>query len=540
MDQYQSINDMWADICHRHYDENAFTCLGHTLTFGDIDELSNQFASYLQHHTTLAPGDRLAIQLPNLLQYPVVIFGALKAGVVIVNVNPLYTAPELIHQLKDSGAKALVVLKNLAKVAESIIEQTNVQQVVLTEVADLHRFPKRQIINGVLRYVKKQVPECTFPSAIEFNKALQLGERDKASRVETALEDVCFLQYTGGTTGIAKGAMLTQRNLLANSHQILHEWRDKLNAKNEQFLAPLPLYHIYGFNMHCLVLPATGAESILLPNARDLDSVAKVLKSIELTGIIGINTLYIALMNRPDFSSFKLNRLKTCSAGGMALSEDTAKRWHEMTGVNICEGYGLTETSPVISSNSLNNVHLGTIGLPLVDTEVKTIDKDGRELAQGEVGELCVRGPQVMLGYWKNEAATAEVLSPDGWFRTGDIAIIDNEGFIRIVDRQKDIVIVSGFNVYPNEIEGVLTSHTEVLEAAVVGVPDANSGEAVKAFIVRIPDSNIDDEALKAFCRNSLTAYKVPRFFEFRDELPKTNVGKVLRRALRSDEASAV
>jgi len=535
MDKYQSINDMWADICHRHYDKKAFTCLGRSLTFGDVDELSNQFASYLQHHTTLASGDRLAIQLPNILQYPVVIFGALKAGVIIVNVNPLYTAPELIHQLNDSGAKALVVLKNLAKVAESVIEQTNVQQVVLTEVADLHGFPKRQIINGVLRYVKKQVPQCSFPSAIDFRKALELGERDKATRVETALDDLCFLQYTGGTTGIAKGAMLSQRNLLANSHQILAEWADKLDQDNEQFLAPLPLYHIYGFNMHCLVLPATGAESFLIPNARDLDSVAKVLKSLPLTGIIGINTLYIALMNRPDFSAFKLDRLKTCSAGGMALSADTAKRWHEMTGVNVCEGYGLTETSPVVSSNSLNDVHLGTIGMPLVDTEVKTIDKDGRDLKQGEIGELCVRGPQVMMGYWKNEAATAEVLSPDGWFRTGDIALIDTEGYITIVDRQKDIVIVSGFNVYPNEIEGVLVSHSEVLEAAVVGVPDANSGEAVKAFIVRMPDSTIDDEALKAFCRNSLTAYKVPRFFEFRDELPKTNVGKVLRRALRTD-----
>ena len=534
MDKYQSINEMWADICHRYYNNKAFTCLGHSLSYGEVDTLSEQFASYLQHHTPLAPGDRLAIQLPNLLQYPIVLFGALRAGVVIVNVNPLYTARELKHQLNDSGAKALVVLKNIAQAAEEVIEHTNVQQVILTEVADCHGFAKRHLINAVLRYVKKQVPDCSFPSAIDFRRALALGKRDTATRVDSEPEDICFLQYTGGTTGVAKGVMLTQRNLLSNSHQILATWKKYLEEKQEQFLAPLPLYHIYGFNMHCLVLPSIGAESFLIPNARDLASVIKVLKENKLSGIVGINTLYIALMNCADFDTLDFSKLKVCIAGGMALSEDTAKRWESKTKLMIAEGYGLTETSPVVSTNPLDAIRLGTIGLPQIDTEVKTIDKDGNDLPQGEVGELCVRGPQVMLGYWRNKEATAEVLSPDGWFRTGDIASIDADGYITIVDRQKDMIIVSGFNVYPNEIEGILISHPDVLEAAVIGVPDANSGEAVKAFVVRTSGSTIEDEELKAFCHDQLTAYKVPRFYEYRDELPKTNVGKVLRRALRS------
>lgn len=535
MDQYQSINEMWADICHRYYDNKAFTCLGHSLTYGEVDSLSEQFSSYLQHHTSLAPGDRLAIQLPNILQYPIVLFGALRAGVVIVNVNPLYTARELKYQLIDSGAKALVVLENIAKPAEEVIEHTHVQQVILTEVADCHNFAKRKLINGVLRYVKKQVPECNFPSSIGFRKALALGKRDVATRVDSEPNDICFLQYTGGTTGVAKGAMLSQRNLLANSHQILDNWRKNLVEKEEQFLAPLPLYHIYGFNMHCLVLTSVGAESFLIPNARDLPSVTKILKTNTLTGIVGINTLYIALMNCSEFEEFNFNKMKICVAGGMALAVDTAKRWYEKTQVMIAEGYGLTETSPVISTNPIDAIRLGTIGLPQVDTEVKTIDEDGNDLPQGEVGELCVRGPQVMLGYWKNKEATAEVLSADGWFRTGDIAFIDVDGYISIVDRQKDMIIVSGFNVYPNEIESILVSHPDVLEAAVIGIPDMNSGEAVKAFVVRNPSSTVEDEELKAFCRDQLTAYKVPRFYEYRDELPKTNVGKVLRRALRPE-----
>ena len=533
MNQYQSINEMWADICHRYYNDKAYTCLGQSLTYGDVDALSEQFASYLQHYTSLAPGDRLAIQLPNILQYPVVLFGALRAGVVIVNVNPLYTARELKYQLNDSGAKALVVLKNLAKAAEEVVEKTNVQQVILTEVADLHSFTKRHLINGVLRYVKKQVPKCTFPSSITFRKALSLGRRDPATRVDSSPDDLCFLQYTGGTTGVAKGAMLSQRNLLSNSHQLLEVWSDSLVEKQERFLAPLPLYHIYGFNKHCLVLPSVGAESFLIPNARDIDSVIKVLKENALSGIIGINTLYVALMNHTEFASLRLEQLKICSAGGMALAIDTAKRWHEKTACMVSEGYGLTETSPVISSNLPTDIQLGTIGKPLPNTDIKVIDDKGNTLADNEAGELCVRGPQVMLGYWKNEAATAKVLSDDGWFKTGDIATIDNEGYISIVDRQKDMIIVSGFNVYPNEIEGILTSHPEVIEAAVIGVPDANSGEAVKAFLVRTPDSAIEDDELKVFCRELLTAYKIPRFYEFRDELPKTNVGKVLRRALR-------
>ena len=533
MQSHRSIVDMFNEACEHYHALDAFTCLGQTMTYGELDQLSHQFAAYLQHHTTLAPGDRLAVQLPNTLQYPVVLFGALRAGIVIVNTNPLYTGTELQHQLKDSGAKVLMVLANVAKAVETIIDQTDIQQVILTEIGDLHRFPKRQIINGVVKYIKKQVPKCHFPCSISFRKTLALGKRDTFSPVDMAPSDIAFLQYTGGTTGVAKGAMLTHNNLLANKTQVLKHWESVLVPTKEVFAAPLPLYHIYGFTLHCMVLVSIGCHSVLVPNPRDLDSLVKTFESSPLTGMVGLNTLFVALLNHPKFVSLDFSVLKLTTSGGMALVEDTAVRWKEVTGTTVLEGYGLTETSPVISSNTMDDFQLGTIGVPIPDTECQVIDDDGAVLATGEAGELCVRGPQVMLGYWNKPEATAEVLDADGWFTTGDIAIIQEDGFIRIVDRKKDMIIVSGFNVYPNEVEGVLLSHPEIIEAAVISIPDEDTGEAVKAFLVLAEGSSLDDQSIKVFCKKSLTPYKVPRHYEFREELPKSAVGKILRRELR-------
>lgn len=536
MKRYHTINQMLTDACQQYSNKVAFNCLGQSLRFGELDRLSQDFAAYLQHHTNLAPGDRMAIQLPNLLQYPVVLFGALRAGAVIVNTNPLYTGRELTYQLQDSGAKVLVVLANLAKVAEAVIAKTNVQHVIVTEVGDMHTFPKRPLINGVLRYIKKEVPDCHFPSAIHFRRALSLGRKDSFTQVEVEPESIAFLQYTGGTTGVAKGAMLTQANLLANKYQILSRWEAFLKVGEEVFLAPLPLYHIYGFTLHCMALFSIGCESVLIPNPRDIGSVIKAMQQASLTGVVGLNTLFVAMMRHPKFTELDFSTLRITTSGGMALAEDTAKRWHKLTGIWPAEGYGLTETSPIVTVNMPDDVRLGSIGRALPDTELCVIDPDGNELPIGEIGELCVRGPQVMSGYWQQPEVTAKVLSTQGWFKTGDIAVIDSDGYVRIIDREKDMIIVSGFNVYPNEVENILVSHPEIIEAAVIGVPDRNSGEAVKAFVVRTQGSALEDEDIKDFCRDLLTAYKVPRFYEFREELPKTNVGKILRRALREPD----
>ena len=532
MDEYQTISDMFTSVCKQYSHSDAFNCLGQTITFGELDKLSRNFAAYLQYHTTLAPGDRMAIQLPNILQYPVVLFGALRAGVVIVNTNPQYTGRELEHQLRDSGAKVLVVLANVAKPVEEIIDKTDVQHVIVTEVGDLHRFPKRQLINGVLRHVKKQVPKYHFSSSIKLLRALQLGRRDTFTDVTRRPDDLAFLQYTGGTTGVAKGAMLSQSNIMGNTRQVLKIWDQHLEKGSEVWLAPLPLYHIYGFIMHCMVLFAVGGKTVLIPDPRELSSVIKAFKQGDLTGLIGLNTLFIAWMRNAEFQKINFSKLKYTISGGMSLNESTANRWMEVTGKLPIEGYGLTETSPVVTSNDPVNPLVNTIGCAIPETELKVVDGLGNSV-RNEPGELCVRGPQVMQGYWKRPEATSEVLDSDGWLRTGDIATMSEEGYVRIVDRQKDMIVVSGFNVYPNEVESILVSHPEIVEAAVIGVKNDESGETVKAFIVRAEDSQIKDSAIKDFCRQSLTAYKVPRLYEFRDELPKTNVGKVLRRQLR-------
>jgi long-chain acyl-CoA synthetase len=538
MQSYQTITELFNTVCAKHKHATAFTCLGKSMTYGELDQLSADFAAYLQHHTTLVPGDRLVIQLPNLLQYPVILFGALRSGVVIVNTNPLYTGRELEHQLNDSGAKVLVVLANLAKAVESIIDKTQIQHVIITEVGDMHSFPKRQLINGVLRYIKKEVPDVYFPSSISLRRALSLGRRDTFSETIRGAEDLAFLQYTGGTTGVAKGAMLSQANLLANKSQAIKHWGESLKEGKEVFLAPLPLYHIYGFTMHCMVLFSLGANSILVPNPRDLKSVVDAFKKNKLTGMVGLNTLFVALARNKEFQVLDFSTLEKTISGGMALTEDTANTWEKLTGNCIVEGYGLTETSPIVTSNDPKHPRKNTIGVALPDTELKVINPDGEALPNGEAGELCVRGPQVMMGYWQRPEATAEVLTNEGWLRTGDIAIIEDDGYVSIVDRKKDMIIVSGFNVYPNEVENVLVSHPDIVEAAVIGIPDNDSGEIVKAFIVKTEDSALQFDGIKKFCKLSLAAYKVPKLYEFRDELPKTNVGKVLRRELRDSEAT--
>jgi len=534
MQDHHTIIDMFDQACQQYHALPAFSCLDYTMSYGELDTLSRQFATYLQHHTPLSPGDRLAIQLPNILQYPVVLFGAIRAGVIVVNTNPLYTGVELCHQLNNSGAKVLVVLANVAKTIESVLNQTDIQQVIVTEVGDLHPFPKRQLINSVVKYVKKQVPKCHFPCVIRFRESLALGKRDTFSEVKPQASDIAFLQYTGGTTGVAKGAMLTHANLVSNKTQMLDHWNGFLAEQEELFVAPLPLYHIYGFTLHCMVIFSIGGHNVLVPNPRDIDNLVKVFKNYPLTGAVGLNTLFVALLGHPAFTRLDFSCLKFTSSGGMALPEETALHWQRVVGNLPIEGYGLTETSPIVAANVSGSVQLGTIGRPIPRTETKVIDSEGNTLLMGEEGELCVRGPQVMSGYWNSPEATAEVLDNDGWLRTGDIAIIQADGYIKIIDRKKDMIIVSGFNVYPSEVEGVLLRHPDILEAAVIGIKDENGGETLKAFLVVTSESDTSDEAIKAFCRESLTSYKLPRFYEFRSELPKTNVGKVLRRELKA------
>lgn len=539
MDIDRSILDVFTNACAKFGDRPAFTCLGQTLSIADIDRLSAQFASYLQNHAGLQPGDRIAVQLPNVLQYPVVVFGALRAGLVLVNTNPLYTRRELKHQLNDSGAKALVVLANIADTASAVVAETGVEKVIVTEIADLHSPLKRVLINSVAKYIKKMVPDFSFANQVDFREAMSLGAKQPQTDVQRAPEDVAVLQYTGGTTGVAKGAMLTNRNLVANMEQVREALGDSMKEGEELYVAPLPLYHIYAFTIHCMCLFATGSHSLLIPNPRDIPAFVKTLKGVRFTGFCGLNTLFNGLMRNPEFAELDFSKLHTTASGGMALTRDTAKRWEEVTGCVVTEGYGMTETSPVVSFNPADAVQLGTVGVPVPNTEVKVIDENGNDLPNNSPGELCVRGPQVMKGYWERPEATAETLDSEGWLRTGDMAVIQDDGYIKIVDRKKDMIIVSGFNVYPNEIEDVISAHDKVAEAAAIGIPDEKSGEQVKLFVVKADDSLTIDEVI-AYCRENMTAYKVPKQVEFREDLPKTNVGKILRRELRDEEMKKI
>ncbi|WP_286786261.1 MULTISPECIES: long-chain-fatty-acid--CoA ligase FadD1 [Pseudomonas] len=535
-DQYPNIQAVLKESCQRFADKPAFSNLGKTISYGELYELSGIFAAYLQNHTDLQPGDRIAVQMPNVLQYPVVVFGAMRAGLVVVNTNPLYTAREMEHQFNDSGAKALVCLANMAHLAEDVLPKTGVRHVIVTEVGDLLPPLKRLLVNSVVKYVKKMVPAFNLPQAVKFNDALAKG-RGKALR-ESAPQgnDVAVLQYTGGTTGVAKGAMLTHRNIIANMLQCKVLMGANLNEGCEILIAPLPLYHIYAFTFHCMAMMLIGGHNILVTNPRDLPGTVKELGKWRFTGFVGLNTLFVALCNSEDFRRLDFSALKATFSGGMALQLATAERWKEVTGCGICEGYGMTETSPVATVNPFQHIQVGTIGIPVPSTLCKVIDDAGNDLPIGSIGELCIKGPQVMKGYWQREEATAEVLDADGWLKTGDIAVIQEDGYLRIVDRKKDMIIVSGFNVYPNELEDVLATLPGVLQCAAIGIPDEKSGEAIKVFVVVKPGESLTKDQVMQHMHDNVTGYKRPKSVEFRDALPATNVGKILRRELRDEE----
>lgn len=534
--EYQNIQAVLKQSCERFAEKPAFSNLGKTLTYGELYRLSGEFAAYLQQHTDLQSGDRIAVQLPNLLQYPVVVFGAMRAGLVVVNTNPLYTAREMEHQFNDSGAKALICLANMAHLAESILPKTGVRHVIVTEVGDMLPPLKRMLVNAVIKHVKKMVPAYNLPKAVKLNDALALGRGKTPQEANPHNDDIAVLQYTGGTTGVAKGAMLTHRNIVANMLQCQALMAANLNEGSEILIAPLPLYHIYAFTFHCMAMMLIGNHNILITNPRDLPAMIKDLSKYRFTGFVGLNTLFVALCNNQDFQKLDFSGLKVTLSGGMALQLATAERWKQVTGCAICEGYGLTETSPVASVNPIKNIQIGTIGIPVPSTRFKVISDDGRELPQGEIGELCIKGPQVMKGYWQRPEDTAEVLDADGWFKTGDIGLIQEDGYIRIVDRKKDMILVSGFNVYPNELEDVLATLPGVLQCAAIGVPDEKSGEAIKVFIVVKPGESLTKEQVMQHMHDNLTGYKRPKLVEFRDSLPTTNVGKILRRELRDQE----
>ncbi|MEE4914270.1 long-chain-fatty-acid--CoA ligase FadD1 [Pseudomonas alliivorans] len=535
-DEYPNVQAVLKQSCQRFADKPAFSNLGKTITYGELYELSGAFAAWIQQHTDLVPGDRIAVQLPNVLQYPVAVFGAIRAGLIVVNTNPLYTAREMEHQFNDSGAKALVCLANMAHLAEKVVPRTQVKHVIVTEVADLLPPLKRLLVNSVIKYVKKMVPAYHLPDAVRFNDVLKKGHGRPVTEVSPDRADVAVLQYTGGTTGVAKGAMLTHRNLIANMLQCRALMASNLNEGNEILITPLPLYHIYAFTFHCMAMMLIGNHNVLISNPRDLPAMVKELSKWKFSGFVGLNTLFVALCNNEAFRNLDFSALKVTLSGGMALQLAAAERWKQVTNCPICEGYGMTETSPVATVNPIQKIQMGTIGIPVPSTLCRVINDAGNELAFGETGELCVKGPQVMKGYWQRQEATDEMIDADGWLKTGDIAIIQPDGYLRIVDRKKDMILISGFNVYPNELEDVLVTLPGVLQCAAIGIPDEKSGEAIKVFVVAKPGVTLTKDQVMEHMRANLTGYKVPRSVEFRDALPTTNVGKILRRELRDEE----
>jgi long-chain acyl-CoA synthetase len=531
VENYESILDLIQSTVAKFGQKPAFSNMDVTLNYSEVDRLSDFFANYLTHKCGLKKGDKIAIQMPNVLQFPVALFGAIKAGLIVVNTNPLYTEREMLHQFKDSGAKAIVILANFATHLEKIINQTQIEHVVVTEIGDLFPPFKRLLVNNVVKYIKKMVPAYQLPQAKSFLTAVEEGKQFQFQAVPCKREDIAFLQYTGGTTGVSKGAMLTHGNIIANMNQIFAWMAPKFVEGEEIIITPLPLYHIFSLTVNCLALMCYGGHNILITNPRDIPDFIKTLKKYPFTVMSGVNTLYNALLNNKDFADVDFSHTKLSVAGAMALQDAVAKRWYEVTGTKVIEGYGLTEASPVVCCNPVDgSEQRGTIGLPLPNTEVKLVDDNGEEVPLGEPGELCCRGPQVMKGYWQRPDETEKVIK-NGWLHTGDVAIMQEDGFFKIVDRMKDMILVSGFNVYPNEIEEVMVNHPAVLECAAVGVPDDKSGEAVKIFVVK--KSDVSEDELRKHAKENLTAYKVPRFVEFRDDLPKSNVGKILRRELR-------
>ncbi|MEO7198790.1 MAG: AMP-binding protein [Dokdonella sp.] len=533
LNEFRSIVDLLENCFDRFRHRPAYTNMGRTLNYGELDQLSMQFSNYLLQDLKLVKGDRIAIMMPNVLQYPIVICGALRAGLIVVNTNPLYTARELEHQLTDSGAAAIVVMENFAHTVADVITSTSCRQVITTQIGDMLGFPKSLITNLVVKYIKKMVPAYALPGAINFNEALRRGKDKQPVKVDIAASDIAFLQYTGGTTGVAKGAMLTHRNMVANMQQASAWISGNLREGEEIIITALPLYHIFALTANCLVFMKFGGLNYLITNPRDMRGFVADLRKVRFTAITGVNTLFNGLLNTPGFDQVDFSSLKFTLGGGMAVQRAVAERWKKTTGCTLTEAYGLTETSPAACINPLTESgYTGSIGLPVPSTDAAIQDDDGNVLAIGEVGELCIKGPQVMKGYWNRPADTAQVLSEDGWLRTGDIARIDDRGYVYIVDRKKDMILVSGFNVYPNEIEDVVAEMPGVLEVAAIGVPDEKSGEAVKLVVVK-KDPALTADMIRAHCKTELTGYKQPRHIEFRDSLPKTNVGKILRRELR-------
>jgi len=538
VNEYTSLREVFEESCGKFATRPAFTCMGKTLTFTELDTLSAAFGAYLQG-AGCKKGTRVALMMPNILQYPVCLFGVLRAGCTVVNVNPLYTARELEHQLTDSGAEVIVVVENFAHTLQEVVARTRVRDVIVTSIGGLLGF-KGFIVDFVLRHVKKMIPAHTIPGAIRLSDALAEGRKRTLERVPLGHDDIAFLQYTGGTTGVAKGAMLLHRNIVANLLQARAWLLPFMDAERREIvITPLPLYHIFSLTANCLTFMTLGGENVLIPNPRDIPGFVKEMSKFNFTSFTGVNTLFNALLNNADFAKLNFSSLRLTLGGGMAVQEAVALRWKEVTGSPLIEAYGLTETSPAATINPLNlAAYNGAIGLPIPSTEVEFRDDAGKAVALGQPGELCIRGPQVMAGYWQRPEETAQVIDKDGWLATGDVGVIDEQGYIRIVDRKKDMILVSGFNVYPNEIEGVLAMHPGVLECAAIGVPDKKSGEAVKLYVVK-KDPALTADIVLQHCREHLTAYKCPRDVEFRSELPKSNVGKILRRELRDEARKA-
>lgn len=529
--KYQNVSE-FADECFKKYAKlTAFECMGKKMTYGELGKKVNSFGAYL-HSRGLVPGDKIALMMPNLLQYPIAMFGALKAGLIVVNTNPLYTAREMKHQLTDSDVKAIVICENFAFNLEKIIADTNINVVITASIGELLGSIKGSITNFVVRKVKKMVPKYNIPNCVTFKSALKQGSSFSINKFEDKFENVILHQYTGGTTGVSKGAMLTNANLLSNLTQLSFWMKVSLEEEKEIALSPLPMYHIFAFAVNCLAMMSMGAHTILVTNARDLDSIIKEFKSHKITFMSGVNTLFNALLNHPDFAAQDFSEFKFAIGGGMAVQDVVSEKWKEVTGNYIVQGYGLTETSPVATANPFNqDSQLGTIGMPISNTSLRIVDDQRNPLPQGEVGEIQIHGPQVMKGYYNRPEESAKCLQ-DGWFSTGDIGMMQEDGFFRIVDRKKDMILVSGFNVFPNEIEEVIAQMDKVLEVAAIGIPHPKSNECVKVFVVK-KDDNLTSNEIIAHCRENLTGYKVPKEVEFRNDLPKTNVGKILRRALR-------
>ena len=537
--EYNSVTEIFDESCKKYKERTAFENMGATLTYAQVDDLARDFAAYLQHDLKLQKGDRIAIQMPNLLQFPIAFIGALRAGLIVVNTNPLYTPREMEYQFKDSGAVAIVILANFGSNLEKIIANTNIKHVIVTQLGDMLGGLKGALVNFVVKNVKKMVPPYHLPKALSFKEVLKKGASLPLQKTNVNMHDLAVLQYTGGTTGVSKGAQLSHANLVAHNAMIRHWFKPYMRKDGKDLIiTAIPMYHIFALTVNGLLMFSAGVKNVMITNPRDMKGFVKELKKHKFTIMTGVNTLFNGLLNNPDFKDIDFSHLKGGVGGAMAIQDVVAKKWKEVTGTPLVEGYGLSETSPVLCCNPLDGKHRpGTIGIPMPSTEVGIFDDLGNPLGQGETGEICARGPQVMKGYWNQD--NKGVFFDGGWFKTGDIGCMDKDGFFKIVDRKKDMIKVSGFNVFPNEVENVIAGHPKVLEVAAIGVPDSKSGEVIKVFVVKKDQSLTSDELLK-YCREHLTNYKVPKHVEFRKELPKTNVGKILRRALKEQEAAAV